>query len=64
MVFLRGQEGLSPKVQRDLGAWWGEVEVHVRLFCAPYHEDEIRNGLCADDLMYSHKFPMCQDFLV
>lgn len=29
VVFLRGQEGLSPKVQRDLGEWWGEVEVHV-----------------------------------
>lgn len=31
VVFLRGQEGLSPKVQRDLGVWWGEVEVHVCL---------------------------------
>ncbi|KAJ8066391.1 hypothetical protein OCU04_005455 [Sclerotinia nivalis] len=31
VVFLRGQEGLSPKVQRDLGAWWGEVEVHPQV---------------------------------
>ncbi|KAF7910966.1 uncharacterized protein EAF01_002474 [Botrytis porri] len=31
VVFLRGQEGLSPKVQRDLGTWWGEVEVHPQV---------------------------------
>ncbi|CAD6441899.1 a8ac6340-6895-4b1b-a1d6-8a5cbf4868e8 [Sclerotinia trifoliorum] len=31
VVFLRGQDGLSPKVQRDLGAWWGEVEVHPQV---------------------------------
>jgi len=31
VVFLRGQEGLSPKVQRELGEWWGEVEVHPQV---------------------------------
>ncbi|KAF7902588.1 hypothetical protein EAF00_002491 [Botryotinia globosa] len=31
VVFLKGQEGLSPKVQRDLGTWWGEVEVHPQV---------------------------------
>ncbi|RAL68042.1 hypothetical protein DID88_008765 [Monilinia fructigena] len=31
VVFFRGQEGLSPKVQRDLGVWWGEVEVHPQV---------------------------------
>lgn len=64
VVFLRGQEGLSPKVQRDLGTWWGEVEVHVCLFYVLYHEGENRDRMCADDLMYSHKFPMYRDFLV
>jgi hypothetical protein len=33
VVFFRGQEGLSPKVQRDLGEWFGEIEVHV---CADF----------------------------
>ncbi|KAA8575270.1 hypothetical protein MFRU_002g01940 [Monilinia fructicola] len=31
VVFFRGQDGLSPKVQRDLGVWWGEVEVHPQV---------------------------------
>ncbi|PQE33981.1 family Taurine catabolism dioxygenase protein [Rutstroemia sp. NJR-2017a WRK4] len=31
VVFFRNQEGLSPKVQRDLGEWFGEVEVHPQV---------------------------------
>lgn len=56
VVFFRGQDGLSPKVQRDLGVWWGEVEVHVGLLCV------LGTRMIADVLNYSHKCRMYQDY--
>jgi hypothetical protein len=52
VVFFRDQD-ISPQQQRALGEHYGEIEVHVSLWCMMIEEILIS---------FSHKFPMFQEF--
>lgn len=44
VVFFRDQD-ISPQQQKELGDWYGEVEVHVRdPTCSPVARDELYQG--------------------
>ena len=47
VVFFRDQD-LSPQRQKELGEWYGEVEIHVSLFC--YHEALSRKEMKANNI--------------